>query len=59
MKISEPIVIRKTGKGYEITGSLDGIGKIRLYGSSEEEAKRRFFDACSQLADLGRTACAA
>ena len=48
MKISEPIVIRKTEKGYEITGSLDGVGKIRLYGSSEEEAKRRFFDACSR-----------
>jgi hypothetical protein len=54
MKINEPIFIRKTGKrGYEITGSLDGYGTIRKYGRSEEEAKERFFEACS---GAGKTA---
>jgi hypothetical protein len=51
MKISEPIFIRKTEKrGYEVAGSLEGYGKIRKYGRSEEEAKERFFEACNGAA---------
>lgn len=48
MKISEPIFIRKTKKrGYEITGSLKGYGRIRKYGRTEEKAKEKFFEACN------------
>ena len=47
MKITEPIFITRTPKrGYEITGRLGGR-TIRRYGLSEEEAKKRFFDACA------------
>ena len=47
VKITEPIFIRKTVKrGYEITGRLDAR-TISRYGRSEDEAKKRFFDACA------------
>ncbi len=49
MRISEPIFIRKTEKrGYAITGRVEGLGTIRRYGRSEEEAKERFFEACDR-----------
>jgi hypothetical protein len=49
MKISEPIFIRRTEKrGYAITGMVRNYGKIRRFGRSEEEAKKKFFDACNR-----------
>jgi hypothetical protein len=50
VKIFEPIFIRKTEKrGYQITGSVPGYGTITRYGSSEEEAKEKFFQACNGM----------
>jgi|WetSurMetagenome_2_1015567.scaffolds.fasta_scaffold1427484_1 hypothetical protein len=48
MKISEPIFIMKTKKrGYAAVGNIEGLGRIRRYGRSEEDAKEKFFDACN------------
>ncbi len=49
MLIREPVFIRKVKKhGYEVTGKLEGYGMIRKYGTSEEEAKDKFFQACNK-----------
>ena len=51
MRISEPIFIRRTEKrGYQAIGRLPGCGTITRYGRSEEEAKRKFFEACDERA---------
>lgn len=56
MKISEPIFIEKVKRlGYMATGKLEGYGRIKEYGFSEEEAKERFFEACERQGE--RAAC--
>jgi hypothetical protein len=54
MKISEPIFIEKVKRlGYMATGKLEGYGRIKEYGFSEEEAKERFFEACERAGRMG------
>ena len=58
MRIDDPIFIRRTEKrGYEIIGDLAGLGRIRRYGRSEEEAKERFFEACNRAGDRAMATC--
>ena len=58
MKIDEPIFIRRTEKkGYEVIGGLAGLGRIRRYGRSEEEAKERFFEACNRAGNRAMATC--